>query len=65
MRTMTDVRDEVLSTLGDLAGDYDIEGILDDLRGLLEFDERRGFASVDTIESDRYWEIIGRHDTTA
>ena len=65
MRTLNDVKNEVLSTLGDLTGDYDIDGILDDLRDLLEFDERRGFASVDTIDSDRYWEIIGRHDTTA
>ena len=64
MKTLGDIRDEVIITLGDYVDDFDVDGIIDDLENILELDARAGYASIDTIEQEAYNAILQRHDTT-
>lgn len=54
-----DLAYQVSLTLGDNAGDFDIEAIVADLMS------GRLITSVDEIDSDTYWTIVNRHDRTA
>lgn len=65
MRTADDIRREVETALGTFADEFDIDGIVDDLKGVLEFDARGGYASIDTLENDALNDIYARHDMQA
>lgn len=54
-----DLAYQVSLTLGDNAGDFDIEAIVADLMS------GRLITSVDEIDSDTYWTIVNQHDRTA
>lgn len=62
MRTIEDVRNEVISTLSDFDHDYNIEAILDELKGMLAFDQRNGYASIDSLGSAEYTELLERNE---
>jgi hypothetical protein len=51
---------EVSITLGDHAGDFDIPGIVADIRK-----QAGNVVSVDDVDRDDYWRIVGNHDLTA
>ncbi len=63
MKTANDIKNEVLATLGDHARDFDVDGIVEELKSILAFDARAGYASIDTLEPADYSGIIARHDT--
>lgn len=54
-----DIAHQVSLTLGDRPGDFDIDSIVDDLN------QAGVETSVDDIDSDTYWGIIRKHDTSA
>lgn len=62
MKTASDIRHEVATTLGDQVDNYDVDAIIEELKDILAFDPREGYASVDTIENNHYWDIVSRHD---
>lgn len=55
----TAIAHQVSLTLGDHTEDYDIDAIVTDLG------EAGVKSSVDDVDSDTYWAIVERHDTTA
>lgn len=58
---MTDTRThlayQVSLTLGDYPDDFDIDGIVDEIR------ELSGATDVDQVEPQTYWAIVERHQT--
>ena len=64
MRTARDIRNEVVSTLGDHVAGFDVDGITTELMHTLEFDARTGYGSIDELEPDAYNAILSRHDTS-
>ncbi|MDT0306143.1 hypothetical protein RM780_04090 [Streptomyces sp. DSM 44917] len=53
-----DIAHAVSTTLGDHIEDFDIDGIVAEITGTY------GHVDIDTIDSDAYWAIVERHDTT-
>lgn len=49
---------EILPALGEYAGDYDVEGIVD---AVSEFDGRRGYFVPHTIDSELFWELVEKN----
>jgi len=56
-----DIAHQVSLTLGDHAGDYNIDGIVDDLIAAHD----GALDSIDDFDSQSYWAIVETHDTTA
>jgi hypothetical protein len=55
-----DIAHQVSLTLGDHADDYDVEAIIDDLTEAHD----GPLNSIDDIDSETYWAIVEKHDTT-
>jgi hypothetical protein len=53
--------EQITTTLGDHADDFDVEAIVDEIGEAYGYD----LASIDGIPADEYAEILQRHDTTA
>lgn len=53
-----DIAHAVSTTLGDHIDDYDIDAIVQ------EIVDTHGLVSIDDIDTDEYWALIERHDTT-
>lgn len=58
------VEREILPTLGEYAGDFDVSGIADEVS---EFDERRGYVWRPEYEHDieAYSEVMRKYDVSA
>lgn len=56
-----DIAAQVSTTLGDHAGDFNIDGIVDDLIA----NHDGNLTSIDDFDSQSYWAIVETHDTTA
>lgn len=56
-----DIAHQVSLTLGDHAGDYNIDGIVDDLIAAHD----GALNSIDDFDSQSYWAIVETHDITA
>jgi hypothetical protein len=54
-----DIAHQVSLTLGDRPEDFDIDAIVNDLG------EAGVKTSVDDVDSDTYWDIVRKHDTSA
>jgi hypothetical protein len=59
MQTTDDLAQQVLTTLGDHAEDFDVAGIVEDLRAVYD-----GVRSVDDVPAAEYWQIVEDHDRT-
>lgn len=59
----TDIAHQVSLTLGDHPEDFDIDAIVDDLRDLEA--TQAPIKTVDDVDSDTYWGIVRKHDTSA
>lgn len=55
----TELAYAVSLTVDGFADDYDIDAIVDEIL------ETHGQVHIDDIDSDEYWAIVERHDTTA
>lgn len=60
VKTMTaqELAYAVSVTMGDHAGDFDIDAIVEEIR------DTYGPVDIDAIDSDEYWTIIKQHDTS-
>lgn len=56
-----DIAAQVSTALGDHAGDFNIDGIVDDLIA----NHDGNLTSIDDFDSQSYWAIVETHDTTA
>lgn len=56
MITDRDMREQVKSSLTSEVGDFDVNAIVDDLQ------DAYGTVHIDEIPSERYWEIVEKHD---
>lgn len=54
-----DLADQVATSLGDHGDDFDVEGIVEEI--VREY----GRVNIDSVDSDTYWAIVTKHDTTA
>ena len=54
------IREEVEDYLGEFAGDFDVDAIVDDLRGI-----EPDVSSIDDLDGDEWTEMVQRHDLAA
>jgi hypothetical protein len=59
MITDRDIREQVGVSLQEFGGDFDIDGIVDEIQ------RTYGRVNIDEIESQAYWALVARHDTSA
>lgn len=55
------ISDEILPTLGEYAGDFDVDAICDEVS---DYDEREGYVWKDKYRDDidAYSDVLARHD---
>lgn len=53
------ITDQVITTLGDHSGDFDVTAIVEEIGDTYGRDKVR---SVDDVPSDEYWEIVRKHE---
>ena len=56
------VERQILPTLGEYAGDYDVEGIA---RCVSTWDDKLGYVMIPRLSHEGFWEVVERHDKTA
>lgn len=56
-----DIAQQVATTLGDHANDFNVDGIVEDLIAAHDGD----LTSIDDFDSESYWAIVETHDTSA
>jgi hypothetical protein len=70
MITRDDIRIQVVDSLQEWAGDYDVEGIIDEIvttYGLVDIDTIDPYGPYGRTEPEHapYWAIVERHDLAA
>jgi hypothetical protein len=61
MQNTGDIPSQVTATLGDHPADFDVDGIVEEIGDTYG----RDLDNIDSIPSEKYWEIVRRHETVA
>lgn len=55
--TSRDLRDQIVTATDASDGEYDVDAIVEDIV------EKYGAVDIDTIDTDEFWQIVGKHAT--
>jgi hypothetical protein len=55
--TARDLRDQIVTATDASDGDYDVDAIVE------EIVEKHGAVDIDTLDTDEFWAIVGKHAT--
>lgn len=55
--TSSDLRDQVVTATDASDGEYDVNAIV------AEIVEKHGAVDIDTLDTDEFWAIVGKHAT--
>ncbi|MYR45058.1 hypothetical protein [Streptomyces sp. SID5910] len=56
--TSRDLRDQIVTATDASDGEYDVDAITEEIL------EKHGAVDVDTLDTDEFWAIVGKHATT-
>ena len=55
--TSRDLRDQIVTATDASDGEYDVDAIVE------EIVEKHGAVDIETLDSDEFWAIVGKHAT--